>query len=60
MNITKNVYEKVQGGFAYEILCDGVCAARQEFHPALPGFVDMTEQEANEQADAAMTLYQGV
>ena len=59
MTIEKRVYSNGNGGFCYEIYCEGVCATRQEFRPDLAGFVIMTEEEANNHADAAVLLYQG-
>lgn len=53
MNITKEIYDS-EYGKGYRICVDGEVKIVQPHAPGLPGFVGMTEEEANTYADHAM------
>jgi hypothetical protein len=53
MRYTKHVYE-VDGHWQYTILQDGVPSIVQDYDPELPGYEPMSEERANEMADAVL------
>lgn len=48
----KNVYRKEDGSYGFTIKFDEFFTVQQDFKPGEQGFVTMTEEEANAEADA--------